>query len=91
MLNQNWRGKGILIANTHYTQPPEQRNEPFPSNCIRAAQQLFGYCLVTTTQLFQAIATHQRNELDSREFWNAIFEVNGVCPLPELSAQEVSK
>ncbi|MBD1868743.1 hypothetical protein H6F95_15775 [Cyanobacteria bacterium FACHB-471] len=90
MLNQNWRGKGILIANTYYTHPPEQRNEPFPSNCIRAAQQLFGYCLVTTTQLFQAIATHQRKELGSREFWNAIFEVNGVCPLPELSAQEVS-
>jgi hypothetical protein len=87
MLNQNWRGKGILIANTYYTQPPEQRNEPFPSNCIRAAQQLFGYCLVTTTQLFQAIATHQHHELDSREFWNAIFEVNGVCPLPELPSR----
>lgn len=84
MLNQNWRGKGILIANTQYSQPPNQRNEPFPPNCIRAAQQLFGYCLMTTTQLFQAIATHQRTELDSREFWNAIFEVNGVCPLPEL-------
>ncbi|HEY9621607.1 MAG TPA: hypothetical protein V6C78_14705, partial [Crinalium sp.] len=81
LLHQEWRGKGLLIANTEASKPPSQRGEAFPSSCIRAAQHL-GYSLVTTTQLFQAIATHQRQQLDRTQFWNMLFDTSGICPLP---------
>jgi hypothetical protein len=83
LVHQEWRGKGILIANTEASKAPNQRGEAFPPSAIRAAQHL-GYCLVTTTQLFQAIATHQHHQLDRTQFWNMLFDANGICPLPEL-------
>jgi hypothetical protein len=83
LVHQEWRGKGILIANTEASKAPNQRGEAFPPSAIRAAQHL-GYCLVTTTQLFQAIATHQHHQLDRAQFWNMLFDANGVCPLPEI-------
>jgi hypothetical protein len=84
LMQQEWRGKGVLIANTEFHKSPLQRREAFQPNCIRAAQH-FGYCLVTTTQLFQAIALHQRGELDLNQFWSAVLETNGICPLPEIN------
>ena len=36
------------------------------------------------TQLFHALCSYQRNELDVAEFWNTVFNTNGVCPLPEV-------
>ncbi|MBE9180867.1 hypothetical protein IQ268_20105 [Oculatella sp. LEGE 06141] len=85
LLQQNWRGKGILIVNANCRQSPQFRDEPFPPNCRRAAQEL-GYCLMTTTQLFQAIADYQLNELNITEFWQLVFNTDGVCLLPELMA-----
>ncbi|MDX2212204.1 MAG: hypothetical protein SFY66_02835 [Oculatellaceae cyanobacterium bins.114] len=87
LMQQDWHGKGVLIANTEFHKPPLQRKEAFQPNCIRAAQH-FSYCLVTTTQLFQAIALNQRGELDLTQFWSALLETNGICPLPEISVAE---
>lgn len=82
-VQRNGHGKGILIVNTDYDMPPDERDEPFPPNCIRAAQYL-GYCLMTTTQLFQAIASHQQQQLDISMFWQLVFGAKGVCSLPEI-------
>ncbi len=84
---ENWSSKGILIANLDLNNSPEQRGELFPSNCVKAAQRI-NMCLMTTTQLFNALCSFQRNELDITDFWNTVFNTNGVCPLPELELPE---
>jgi hypothetical protein len=83
MAEEEWEGKGLLIANTYCGDPLEQRKEPFPQRSSRLAKR-FGQCLMTTTQLFRALCSHQRDELDVEAFWDAIFNINGVCSLPEL-------
>jgi hypothetical protein len=85
LIQDNLESKGILIANMYCGQPPELRDDPFPSNCIDSAKRA-NICLMTTTQLFRALCSHQREELDVAEFWNTVFNTDGVCPLPELEA-----
>jgi hypothetical protein len=80
---ENLGSKGILIANMYCGQRPELRNNPFPPNCIDGAK-IANLCLMTTTQLFQALCSYQREELDVAEFWNTVFNTDGVCPLPKL-------
>lgn len=86
-LIENWDSKGILIATLYCGVPPEQRGqfELFPTNCISAAQRS-KQCLMTTTQLFYALRSHQRGELDLEAFWNNVFNTNGVCTLSELES-----
>lgn len=81
--NENWQSKGLLIANLGCGTPPLQRRDLFPLNCVRTGQQ-YGQCFITTTQLFRALCSHQRGELDLTAFWDTIFSTNGVCLLPEL-------
>lgn len=75
--------KGILIANMYCNVSIEQRKEPFPANCIDMAKQN-KYCLLTTRQLYYAICLKQRNEFQETEFWDTIFNTDGVCSLPEI-------
>jgi hypothetical protein len=84
VVGENLHSKGILVANTYCADPPMQRKEPYPDNCIRAAEQL-GICLITTTQLFGALRRHQKGELDLAQFWNTIFDAEGACSLSELA------
>ncbi len=79
--------KGVLIANLFCSNPPGRRGVVFPDNCVRAAQRL-EICLVTTTQLFNALLLHQQGILDVERFWNAVYNTNGVCLLPELPLPE---
>ncbi len=83
LIQENLESKGILIANMYCGHPPELRKNPFPPNCVDRAKRA-NLCLMTTTQLFQALCSYQREELDVAEFWNTIFNTDGVCPLPEL-------
>jgi len=86
---ENWESKGIFIANTYCDRPPEQRGDPFPSNCIEKAK-IANQCLITTTQLFLALCSHQKGELDIAAFWNTVFGTDGVCSLPEMERPEVA-
>jgi hypothetical protein len=83
LFQENLESKGILIANMYCGHPPELRNNPFPPNCVDRAKRA-NLCLITTTQLFRALCSYQREELDVAEFWNIVFNTDGVCPLPEL-------
>ena len=83
LIQENLESKGILIANMYCGCPPNLRDNPFPSNCINSAK-ITKICLMTTTQLFHALCSYQREELDIAEFWNTVFNTNGVCPLPEV-------
>ncbi len=75
--------KGIIIANMYCNVSLEQRKEPFPANCIDMAKQN-KYCLLTTRQLYYAICLKQQNEFQETEFWDTIFNTDGVCSLPEI-------
>jgi hypothetical protein len=87
LVEEDWNSKGILIANLNLEGQPGQRGEIFPSNCIGAAERA-SICLMTTTQLFNALCSHQRGELDLIGFWDTTFNTNGVCQLPELESPE---
>lgn len=80
----DWQGRGLLLVNTEYHKPPIQRGEAFPPKAIHAAQH-FGYGLITSVQLFQAIATHQQGSLNLQHFWQSIM-TSGICPLPTVTA-----
>ena len=75
--------KCILIANLHRDKSPADRGEVFPSNCVKAARN-FDICLLTTTQLFNAVGLHQSQQLDLRQFWDSLFEARGICSFQEL-------
>jgi hypothetical protein len=83
LLLENWESKGILIGNAYCGKPPEQRDLPFPTNCNDAAK-VINQCLLTTTQLFNALCLNQNDKLDVADFWDAIFQADGLCSLPEL-------
>jgi len=75
--------KGILIANLNRDKSPSGRGEVFPSNCVKAAKN-FEICLLTTTQLLNAIIMHQEGRLKISEFWDSILGARGICELEEL-------
>ncbi len=83
LIQENLESKGILIANMYCGKSPDLRDNPFPPNCVDRAERA-NLCLMTTTQLFHALCSYQRNELDVEEFWNTVFNTNGKCSLPEL-------
>jgi hypothetical protein len=80
---ENWEGQGMLIANTYCGDPIGERGDPFPSNCIEAAQRV-GVCLMTSAQLFRALQAYQDGDLVLEAFWGKLFNTSGVCDLPEL-------
>ncbi|MBA7687314.1 hypothetical protein ES703_95775 [subsurface metagenome] len=75
--------KGILVANLKNLQDPTNRKGIFPDNCIKAAENL-GLCLVTSTQLFNALILLQQNKLNQKQFWDSIFNGIAICKYPEL-------
>ena len=79
---RNWQGKGILIANANVAQPPAQRKQVFPDNCVLIAQ-ASDYCLITTVQLFQAIALQESQQLTTTQFWDLVLATNGALSLKE--------
>src|SRR5262249_2368350 len=85
MAEEDWQGKGILVANLYCGFPPGQREPPFPDNCVTAAKR-FGICLLTTTQLFRACCEYQEQKLDVTAFWETIFNCGGLCSFRELAA-----
>lgn len=79
---EQWEGKGILIANTYLSEDPADRQTPFPDNCIRAAQR-YGICLITSAQLFEEIRALQEGRTDQKRFWESVFETRGVWNFEE--------
>jgi hypothetical protein len=76
--------KGILIANVLKDEDPSVRKGEFPDNCVKLAQS-FGICLVSTTQIFQALVQSQSGDFDGAGFWDTIFTSDGSVALPRVS------
>ena len=77
--------KGILIFNGFCNLNPADRPDPFPPNCIQAAERS-GIVLLTTRQVLEALANLQAGKLNVDEYWDAVFESNGISQLPEFPA-----
>jgi|JI6StandDraft_1071083.scaffolds.fasta_scaffold04932_6 hypothetical protein len=75
--------KGILIANLFRNSPPSDREDVYASNSLDRASKN-NLALLTTTQLFSALKSHQAGTLNPQKFWDALFEASGPCALPEL-------
>ena len=79
----DWPSKGILIACLQNETPPGERRDLFPDNCVAFAERT-DICLMTTTQLYEALRRHQLGELDADAFFETIFSTHGVCDLSEV-------
>lgn len=75
--NEEWEGKGIVVGNAYLLEEPDARPEPFPDNCVRAAER-YGLCLLTSKQLFDEIGAKQNGQWDQERFWDSVFETDGV-------------
>ena len=78
IVEEAWKGKGILIVNAFRNTPLKDRENPFPKNCIAAAKRV-KVSMLTTADLFHAICSYQKGDWDPKSFWNQIFENDGVC------------
>lgn len=74
--NEGWEGKGIFVANAYLSQAPEQRQQPFPPNCIRAAER-YRICLITSKELFNQVKVTQEGMSDPGQFWESVFDTDG--------------
>lgn len=79
---EGWN-KGILIANLFRNSPPSEREDVYASNSLQRAS-ANNLALVTTTQLFRALQSHQAGTLDLQKFWDELFRASGPCSLSEL-------
>lgn len=82
-----WESKGLLIACLRSEQSPEARTDFFPDNAVKFAARA-GICLMTTTQLFEALRQDQLGALDRDAFFATVFETDGVCEVPEPGVGE---
>src|SRR5262249_36368166 len=81
IIDEDWNGKGVLIANLKLDPPPPERGDLFGSNAEAAARRV-GLAILTTTQLYEALRLDQLGQLDRREFWDEVFNAVGPCNLP---------
>ncbi len=77
--------KGLLIANLDITNPPGNRVNLFPDNCVRTARNR-NIVLVSTTQIYYALIQQQEGNFSQDAFWDKIYNEVGVSTLPDLVA-----
>lgn len=75
--------KGVMVACLDSDTRPGERRAIFPPNAVQLAERT-EICLMTSTQLYAALQSDQRGQLDREAFFRTIVETPGVCQLPEL-------
>jgi len=85
LIEEGRRSKGILIFNGFSNLNPADRPDPFPSNCVQAAERS-GIVLLTTRQVLEALTRLQVGKLNVDEYWDAVFGEDGVSQLPEFTS-----
>lgn len=75
--------RGLLVANVYRTQAPGERAAPITGEVVKAVRRV-SHAVITTTQLFQALADLEAGTLTSEIFWKAIADAEGLVDLPEL-------
>ncbi len=68
--------KGVLLGNPYRNDPPDERLDAWPPDVVRYAEAR-GIALVTTRELYDALVSAEKGELDPLEFLRAIYEADG--------------
>ena len=76
------RAFGLIVVNGYNQTPPEERGAQF-SNSLRIAAESMRYCIVTATDLFDAVRAQLEGAGDGKAFLKRLVETEGVYTLPE--------
>ena len=69
--------KGLVVGCGHTDYPPNERQCIFPDNAVKEAC-LHDFCLLTTSQLLQAVHRFQKGELTQQKFWESVVKTKGL-------------
>ena len=81
------RAYGLIVVNGHNQTPPAERGRQY-SDPLRIAAESMRYCVVTATDLFDAVRDKLEGTGDTKAFLNRLAETEGVFtpPAPEAEA-----
>jgi len=85
--DDGWDGRGLLVANTHRTRAPHDRPVAIDPNLEKTALK-FDQSIITTSQLFQALADVESGKLTTEAFWAAIATARGRVDLPDAAPSD---
>src|SRR5581483_1763037 len=71
------RRRGIIVVNGHRLSMPENRGQQY-TDALRVAAESMRYCVMTSTQLFEAVEKHLRGEGNDEAFLKALIATEGV-------------
>lgn len=80
--DEQWTGKGILVANTYCQQLPEKRGDIAPNSDFLKSLSAYGFIVMGTIDLFEAIVRQQSGDIDLTQFWDSIFDASGRVWIP---------
>ena len=75
---------GIARRNVYRTRPPQARPVALTGDVASARR--VSHAVVTTTQLYRAVAGIETSTLTTDDFWQAVADANGLADLPDLTA-----
>ena len=81
LAEEDWDGKGIVVANLKLDQRPDERADVIAPQALRFAERT-GIAVVLTTQLHAALVALQEGKFDSDAFWNSVATASGVVEWP---------
>jgi hypothetical protein len=58
---RGWAPRGLLLVNGFRLQAPDERPQQV-TDAVRTAAETMGYCVATTSSLFEAVAAHLSGE-----------------------------
>jgi len=76
--------KSILVGNQQINVPPDKREPAFTERAI-AQSKVFGTCLLPTIELYRAVVSFRKRELDPKRFWSALLSTVGIFSLDAAS------
>jgi hypothetical protein len=76
------RAYGIIVINGHNTVAPAERERQY-SDSLRIAAESMRYCVVTATDLFDAVRNKLEGKGDEKAFLKRLVETEGIYTPPE--------
>jgi hypothetical protein len=73
----NNRGQGVIIVNGQRELPPAERSQQF-DDALRVAAESMRYCVLCTTDLFEAVRQILEGAFDKAAFCKQVMETEGI-------------
>jgi hypothetical protein len=74
--------KGLLVVNAFAAEAPGNRRALVAGDTL-ALTKRWHQSVLTTPQIFAAVASQQGGALDQDAFWETVMTTEGVCALPD--------